>query len=57
MNIIEITVPDIGNYHDVDVIEVLVQPGQQISKDSALLTLPHMNAAIVQAMVCDCAVV
>ena len=36
---IEIKVPDIGNYHGVDVIEVLVQPGQQIGKASALLTL------------------
>jgi pyruvate dehydrogenase E2 component (dihydrolipoamide acetyltransferase) len=43
---IEITVPDIGNYHDVDVIEVLVQPGQQIAKDSALLTLETDKATM-----------
>ena len=43
---IEITVPDIGNYHDVDVIEVLVQPGQQIGKDSALLTLETDKATM-----------
>ncbi len=43
---IEIKVPDIGNYHDVDVIEVLVQPGQQIAKDSALLTLETDKATM-----------
>lgn len=43
---IEIKVPDIGNYHDVDVIEVLVQPGQQIGKDSALLTLETDKATM-----------
>ena len=44
--IIEIKVPDIGNYHDVDVIEVLVQPGQQVGKDSALLTLETDKATM-----------
>jgi pyruvate dehydrogenase E2 component (dihydrolipoamide acetyltransferase) len=43
---IEIKVPDIGNYHGVDVIEVLVQPGQQIGKDSALLTLETDKATM-----------
>ena len=44
--IIEIKVPDIGNYHDVDVIEVLVQAGQQIGQDSALLTLETDKATM-----------
>ena len=43
---IEIKVPDIGNYHDVDVIEVLVQPGLQVAKDSALLTLETDKATM-----------
>jgi pyruvate dehydrogenase E2 component (dihydrolipoamide acetyltransferase) len=35
----EIRVPDLGNFKDVAVIEVLVQPGQSVQADSPLLTL------------------
>ena len=42
---IELTVHDLGNFSNIDVIEVLVQPGQQISKDTPLLTLETDKAA------------
>ncbi|MHB8196626.1 MAG: biotin/lipoyl-containing protein, partial [Vulcanimicrobiaceae bacterium] len=29
---IEVRVPDIGNFHDIPVIEVLVKPGDHIKK-------------------------
>ena len=37
--IIEITVPDIGDFNNVPVIEVLVKPGDRIEKDTSLVTL------------------
>jgi len=36
---IDVTIPDIGNYHDVPVIELLVQEGDSVEKDSVLLVL------------------
>ncbi len=46
MAIKEILVPDIGNFKDVEVIEVLVQPGDQIAKDAPILTLESDKAAM-----------
>ena len=43
---IEIKVPDIGDFHDVPVIELLVQPGQAIEAEDALLTLESDKATI-----------
>jgi dihydrolipoamide dehydrogenase len=37
--IIEITVPDIGDFNNVPVIEVLVKPGDKVEKDTSLVTL------------------
>ena len=37
--IIEVSVPDIGDFNNVPVIEVLVKPGDRIAKDASLLTL------------------
>ena len=37
--IIEVSVPDIGDFKDVPVIEVLVRPGQQIERDASLIAL------------------
>jgi dihydrolipoamide dehydrogenase len=56
---IELKVPDLGNFSNVDVIEILVQPGQQIVKDTPLLTLetdkatmevPATAAGVVQSL-------
>ncbi|MCK9490009.1 MAG: dihydrolipoyl dehydrogenase [Xanthomonadales bacterium] len=43
---IEIKVPDIGDFQDVPVIEVLVQPGDVVTKDQGLLTLESDKATL-----------
>ena len=43
---IEVKVPDIGNYRDVPVIELLVQPGDRIAKDQGLVTLESDKATM-----------
>jgi len=43
---IEVKVPDIGDFHDVPVIEVLVKPGDSIKAEDALLMLESDKAAM-----------
>ena len=43
---IEITVPDIGDFKDVPVIEVLVKPGDSVKKNDSLITLESEKAAM-----------
>ncbi len=45
-NAIEVLVPDIGGFKDVDVIEVLVKDGQEIEKETPLVTLETDKAAM-----------
>jgi pyruvate dehydrogenase E2 component (dihydrolipoamide acetyltransferase) len=45
-SITEIRVPDIGDFHDVPVIEVLVKPGETIAKESPLLVLESEKASM-----------
>jgi len=42
----EIRVPDIGDFKDVPVIEVLVKPGDSVKKDDSLLTLESDKATM-----------
>ncbi len=44
--LIEIIVPDIGDFEEVDVIEVLVEAGDQIAAEDTLLTLETDKAAM-----------
>ena len=44
--IIEVKVPDIGGFKDVDVIEVMVKPGDKIDKEQGLVTLETDKAAM-----------
>ncbi len=46
MATIEVKVPDIGNYTDVPVIEVLVKPGDAVAKDQGLVTLESDKATM-----------
>jgi pyruvate dehydrogenase E2 component (dihydrolipoamide acetyltransferase) len=46
MTIKEVLVPDIGNFDSVDVIEVLVKPGDTIAKDDSLVTLESDKASM-----------
>jgi len=43
---IEVSVPDIGGFKDVSVIEVHVKDGQQIEKEAALITIETEKAAM-----------
>ncbi|AGH79128.1 dihydrolipoamide dehydrogenase [Xanthomonas axonopodis Xac29-1] len=46
MAVIEIKVPDIGDYSDVPVIEVLVAVGDSVAKDQGLVTLESDKATL-----------
>ncbi len=46
MTIKEITVPDIGNFDEVEIIEVLVSPGDTISAEDSLITLESDKASM-----------
>jgi dihydrolipoamide dehydrogenase len=57
--IVEISVPDIGGFEKVEVIEILVKPGDRIDKDVSLITLesdkatmeiPAPQAGVVKAL-------
>ena len=42
----EVHVPDIGDYKDIEVIEVLVKPGDVVQPDDSLITLESDKAAM-----------
>jgi pyruvate/2-oxoglutarate dehydrogenase complex dihydrolipoamide acyltransferase (E2) component len=43
---IEIKVPDIGDFKDVEVIEVLVKPGDTVDKEQSLITVESDKASM-----------
>ncbi|WP_308412712.1 biotin/lipoyl-containing protein, partial [Burkholderia pseudomallei] len=43
---IEVKVPDIGDYKDVPVIEVLVKPGDAVEPEQSLVTLESDKATM-----------
>jgi pyruvate dehydrogenase E2 component (dihydrolipoamide acetyltransferase) len=45
-NSIEIKVPDLGDFSDVEVIEILVKAGDRVSKEDGLITLETDKAAM-----------
>ena len=55
----EIQVPDIGDFSDVEVIEVLVAPGDRVDAEDSLITLESEKATLEipspAAGVCWCA--
>lgn len=46
MSLIDVTVPDIGDYKNVPIIEVHVKPGDKIKRDDPLVTLESDKAAM-----------
>ncbi|HWT53525.1 MAG TPA: biotin/lipoyl-containing protein, partial [Rhodocyclaceae bacterium] len=46
MSIIEVKVPDIGDFKDVPVIEVLVKVGDTVKAEDALVTLESDKATM-----------
>lgn len=60
MSLLEVTVPDIGDYKDVPVVEILVKAGDRIEKDQpmlslesdkALIDIPAPEAGIIESLV------
>ena len=45
-NSIDITVPDIGDFNDIEVIEVHVAPGDEVQLEDALITLESDKASM-----------
>jgi dihydrolipoamide dehydrogenase len=43
---VEVRVPDIGDFKDVEVIEVLVKPGDTVAKEQSLITLESDKATM-----------
>ena len=46
MSMIEIKVPDIGDFKEVEVIELLVKPGDTIKRDQSLITVESDKASM-----------
>lgn len=46
MPLIEVKVPDIGDFKDVPVIEILVKPGDHVEKEDSLVTLESDKATM-----------
>jgi len=44
--VIELKIPDIGDFKDIPVIEVLVKPGDNVKKNDSLITLESEKAAL-----------
>jgi pyruvate dehydrogenase E2 component (dihydrolipoamide acetyltransferase) len=44
--IVEVTVPDIGDFKEVEVIELMVKPGDQIKVDQSLMTVESDKASM-----------
>ena len=46
MSRVDLVIPDIGNAHDVDVVDVLVKPGDVVEVDTPLITLETEKASM-----------
>jgi len=45
-NVIDIVIPDLGDFSDVEVIELLVKPGDKVAREDGLITLETDKAAM-----------
>src|SRR4030066_763307 len=45
-NVIEVKVPDIGDFKNIPVIEVLVKPGDSVTKEAPLITVESDKATM-----------
>jgi pyruvate/2-oxoglutarate dehydrogenase complex dihydrolipoamide acyltransferase (E2) component len=46
MSVIEVKVPDIGDFKNIPVIEVLVKPGDSVNREAPLVTLESDKATM-----------
>ena len=44
--LIDVVVPDIGDFKDVEVIEVLVKPGDSVGTEQSLITVESDKASM-----------
>ena len=44
--ILEVKIPDIGDFHDIPVIEVMVKPGDVVKAEDSLITLESDKATM-----------
>ena len=44
--LVEVKIPDIGDYKDVPVIEVFVKPGDQVNAEESLITVESDKATM-----------
>ena len=45
-DLVEVKVPDIGDFKDVEVIEILVKPGERVTKEQSLISLESDKATM-----------
>ncbi len=45
-NVIDIVIPDLGEFSDVEVIEILVKPGDKVAREDGLITLETDKAVM-----------
>ena len=45
-NVVDVKVPDIGDYKDVEVVELLVKPGDTVTKEQSLISLESDKATM-----------
>ena len=45
-NVIDIVIPDLGDFSEVEVIELLVKPGDKVAREDGLITLETDKAAM-----------
>ena len=45
-NLIEVKVPDIGDFAEIPVIEILVKPGDTVKKEDSLISLESDKATM-----------
>ena len=46
MSLVDVKVPDIGDFKDVAVIELLVKPGDTVAVDQSLITVESDKASM-----------
>ena len=44
--LVEVTLPDIGDFESVDIIEVMVSPGKSVEADDSIITLESDKATM-----------
>ena len=46
MSVIEVCVPDIGDFQDLEIIEILVKPGDSVEAETSMITLESDKATM-----------